>query len=362
MSKWFAPHFLAAVVLLSGTGRALAEYILTDLGSMLGGTPVPYSINNAGQVTGFPAPSGHAQVYSSGKMLDLGTLPGSSASWASGISDAGQVVGSASFSMDGLSTHAFLYSGGKWTDLGSLGGNNTNAVAVNASGQVVGNSNGRAFLYSGEKMIDLRAPGGYSSATAINAAGQLVGFANQLRSELPRAFLYSGGKMTDLGVLNTPGTVGSYSAPAGINSSGQVVGLSGGHAFLYSGGKMTDLGAPRGNGGFTPTGINDAGQIVGASGRPGGISHAFLYSGGQWTDLNSVLVASKGWLLLDARGINDRGQIVGLATPPGGGGPHGYLLTPAATAPEPTSLALLSVGALGLAGHAWRKRRRARAA
>jgi probable HAF family extracellular repeat protein len=354
MSKPFASLLLAAAVLLGSSGRARAEYIITDLGPMMGGTPVPWSINSAGQITGFPAPSGHAQVFSGGKMLDLGTLPGSSTSWASGISNAGQVVGTAFF-QDSLSTHGFLYSGGKWTDLGSLG-NYVNTLAVNASGQVVGSSNGRAFLYSGGKMTDLGAPGSFSTATAINASEQVVGFYNQ-PSYLPRAFLYSGGKMTDLGVLSTPGTVGSYSAPTGINASGQVVGLSGGHAFLYSGGKMTDLGHPAGNGGFTPTGLNDAGQIVGASGKPGGTSHAFLYSGGQWIDLNNVLSANSGWLLLDARGINNRGQIVGLATPPGGGGPHGYLLAPV-EAPEPASLVLLSLGGLGLAGHAWRKRRR----
>ena len=80
-------------------------------------------------------------------MIDLGSLSvvnGSEfPSVAQAVNDAGQVVGFAyvSFLQTGHDVHAF-----SWTakdgmiDLGTLGGTYSNALAVNATGQVVGTS------------------------------------------------------------------------------------------------------------------------------------------------------------------------------------------------------------------------------
>jgi probable HAF family extracellular repeat protein len=69
-------------------------------------------------------------------------------------------------------------------DLGTLGGTFSEAIAVNARGQVVGGSNtigdtaSHAFSWTaGGGMVDLGAlPGGnQSGARAVNARGQVVG-------------------------------------------------------------------------------------------------------------------------------------------------------------------------------------------
>src|SRR5262245_49299165 len=65
-------------------------------------------------------------------------------------------------------------------DLGSLGGvySYTHASDINATGQVVGMSNGHAFLWQDGIMTDLGSLGrGDSSAAAINDVGQVVGTA-----------------------------------------------------------------------------------------------------------------------------------------------------------------------------------------
>jgi probable HAF family extracellular repeat protein len=68
------------------------------------------------------------------------------------------------------------------TDLATFGGFSSGAPAINASGQVVGDSlvddsHTHAFLYSGGAMADLGAMGGQDSyARGINASGQVVGY------------------------------------------------------------------------------------------------------------------------------------------------------------------------------------------
>jgi probable HAF family extracellular repeat protein len=107
--------------------------------------------------------------------------------------------------------------------------------------------------------------------------------------------------------------------------------------------------------------INDSGAVVGtATAKAYEPPHPFLFINGKMTDLNSQIPANSGWVLREVWGINNKGQIVGMGTDAHGNS-QGFLLTPAAETPEPTSLVLLSLGGLGLAGHAWRKRRRAAA-
>src|SRR5260370_19321351 len=83
-------------------------------------------------------------------------------------------------------------------DLGTLGGSGSVARSLNANGQVVGNSYGRAFLYSNGTMRDLDPlAGGNNAAFGINNSGQVVGWSQAAAGNL-HAFLYSGGTTTDL--------------------------------------------------------------------------------------------------------------------------------------------------------------------
>ena len=360
----------AVAVLLSGVAGdawGQVQYKVTDLGTLPGGTSsYPFAINNLGQIAGVSYTSidvASAFLYSGGTMQNLNDLLGGENSVATGIDDKGQVVGYS----DASGVYAFLYSNGTITDLGTLpGGSQSIARAINNLGQVVGvteNSSGfqHAFLYSGSgPMQDLGTlPGGtLSVAYDINDSGQIVGYA-PTSSGAGSAFLYSGGSMQNLGSL------GGSSVAYAINDVGQVVGnyvvnsgdFSGAdHAFLYSGGSMQNLGTLPGGGPSSATAINDLGQVVGNAGEFGGENpdHAILWSGGTVQDLNSLIAPGSGWTLQQATGINDSGQICGLGMNPNGQ-QDAFLLTPT---PEPSTIALLGAGALGLLAYAWRRKKR----
>jgi probable HAF family extracellular repeat protein len=127
-------------------------------------------------------------------------------------------------------THAFLYSAGKMMDLGGLPGFNfTTASAVNASGQVVGwaenpqRDHVGAFLYTSGQMINLGTlPGDTSAmALAINSHGTVVGtsFANAASN----AFIYQNGVMTDLNAL-IPSTSDFHLMDGrAVNDAGQIL-------------------------------------------------------------------------------------------------------------------------------------------
>ena len=213
------------------------------------------------------------------------------------------------------------------TDLGTLGGYSSSASGINNAGQIVGTSNtstgeSHAFLYSDGQMQDLGTLGGPSSyGNSINNAGQVVGRSQISTNSSYYPFLYSNGQMTNLGTLGPPYTAGSYAT--GINDAGQIAGYAetpsdpnySVHAFLYSNGQITDLstlGGPSSYGGS----INNAGQVVGRSQISTNSSYyPFLYSNGQMTALNSLLdltqtdPALRNSPLMPTS-INDKGQIV----------------------------------------------------
>jgi probable HAF family extracellular repeat protein len=114
---------------------------------------------------------------------------------------------------------------------------------------------------------------------------------------------------------------------------------------------MQDLGTLGGTVSYAQ-GINNSGQVVGYD-QNNGADSAFLYSGGVMQDLHNLLAPGfTNWYISTANAINDSGQIVGT----GGtvsGQTHAVLLTPI---PEPTTLLLLTIGAISLLTFIRRKR------
>jgi probable HAF family extracellular repeat protein len=226
-------------------------------------------------------------------IVDLKPLTGVNTS-ANDINDTGEIAGGGDTGFGDF--HAYLLSAGTSFDLGTLGGSESEALAVNRSGQVAGHSRvagaaaKRAFVIAEPgTMIDVGNLGGATSiAHDLNDRGDVVGLA-ETKTREPRAFVWTA---TD-GVRDL-GTLGAASVALGVNNRTEVVGGSG-HAFLWTArGGMVDLGTLGGRTSCANA-INEAGCIVGASqtgetdarGLP--VTHAFLRTpDGSMRDLGTL--------------------------------------------------------------------------
>ncbi|GMU23794.1 MAG: hypothetical protein AMXMBFR13_38720 [Phycisphaerae bacterium] len=199
------------------------------------GTFAPRAMNEVGTVIGHTstAMSGRGWVdracrFADGSLTLLPTL-GGSFSYASGVNDAGQIVGMSHTTADDL-RRACMWWNDQPSDLGTLGGANSQAYAINAPGQVVGISDTvagqpHAFLYTlnGSGQVLSRADlgelgGGYSAAYALNSFGEVVGTSDS------RAFYWHQDGMVDLARRIPPGSGWVLSAGAAINEGGQIAG------------------------------------------------------------------------------------------------------------------------------------------
>jgi probable HAF family extracellular repeat protein len=359
MMKSGVVGLMALAALVGVADRAAAEYLITSFGSVGEGSLVRTyvsDINDAGQyVGGVP---GHFFWWDlqdtqgflfDGKSTVLLTQEELRVARPNAINASGDVVGS-------ISGHPFIYRGGKMTELDFQG----RALGINSTGQIVGNAAG-PFLYSGGEKRELNAAlaatgkaWGGGEARAINDAGLVVGY-TYVDSDLHKhAFVYD--SKTGQAKILPPFSPNGFneSRANDVNNQGQVVGMATTQGlrtrrpFLYMNGKMIDIGY---GGEGEARAINDAGEIVGQYN-----GYAFLYRDGKLIDLNSLISPESHLKLIDAWKINNKGQIIATAIDVGGA-QQNVLLTPSEV-PEPGSLALLGMGGAGLAGYAWRRRKR----
>jgi probable HAF family extracellular repeat protein len=234
-------------------------------------------INNTGQLVGhFFDQAGRVHgVIDTGGDFTIIDVPGSTGSTVNGINDAGQMVGVfATTTCDPQpptscpGAQSFFLDTGVFTTINFPGATDTVASGINNAGKIVGQFTDQSgtihgFVLDADGFTQIDAPGATRTALAgINDAGQMVG-----------GFLDSGmtfhGLLIDvdggLTPIDYPGALDTVLG--GINNLGQIDGafLDAGntpHAFLLADGNFAALDLP---GEFTTLGgINDTGQIDGS--------------------------------------------------------------------------------------------------
>jgi probable HAF family extracellular repeat protein len=351
-------RFKLSIALLSSIAApcmALPHYYVTDLGTLGGSYSFASGINEQGDVVGSSGvccdTETHGFLWSKGRMTSLADAT----IWHSealAINAAGQVTGFAygNVEINGATrAQAYVYKGGTRTDIGTLGGHSSEGYAINASGAVTGwslTSAGaqHAFVYDGATMSDIGTLGGERSGGAgINDLGQITGWALTSSGD-QHAFLRDGTTMRDLGTLG-----GQASYGQAINNRGHVAGWSTlapgslAHASLYEGAGWNDLGTLGGEQSYA-LGLNGKDDVVGFSMDANQEQRAFVYTEGSMFNLNELSdAAAKGWTLAVATSINNSGAISGSGML--GGQLHAFLLT-TSPIPEPSSWQFLCTGLL----------------
>jgi probable HAF family extracellular repeat protein len=215
--------------------------------------------------------------------VDLGTLGGSSAD-AQAINAAGQITGES-----GTATgagHGYLRTGTLMSDIhpasGSLAGGVSFPWGLNSAGNVVGQWNGttnQSFLWTpaGGMQLLPTLGGTHGVALDINDNGQVVGWSDPAPGQQDEAYIFENGTIRRLGTLGAAGSVATA-----INQLGVVVGGASTrrtqHAFYWTAlGGMNDLGLPRGSSFGQALDINAGGWIVGEVSGGNGQPRAVLW-------------------------------------------------------------------------------------
>lgn len=193
---------------------------------------------------------------------------------------------------------------------------------------------------------------GYVASTSPTSPWQAMLWNNQTQTGQALGPVPGPSAWTGLGLSGSPNS-GWYSLGLGVNDQGIAVGSVGNgsqsRAAMTWGMSGDPLASVRSQlGSYSQAfAINNQNEIVGTFGSftdP----HAFLFANGTLIDLNTVIPPHPGLTLLAATGINDLGEIVGVAADANGKA-HEFLLTSEPMlVPEPTTLSVFGLLALGL--------------
>lgn len=190
------------------------------------------AINASGTIVGGSGTGsgGVPTLWQNGQAIALSVPISFQSGVAVDINTSGQIV------LRGDYGSSFVGRSGSFTDLGHFSAEIpiTQAHSINDAGQVVGASftDGamHAFLWEGGHMRDLGVPAGFtwSEAIAINASGQVVGFAERRApitgDATTHAILWDGERVVDLTSQLGGGDEGWQLRPSDINDAGTIVG------------------------------------------------------------------------------------------------------------------------------------------
>jgi probable HAF family extracellular repeat protein len=230
---------------------------MQDLGTLGGNDAAAWGVNESGQIVGLSftnttpndttgIPTVHPFLWKNGTMQDLGSLGGTlsipgSLDHFGGIrviNESGEVAGTSTLAGDEV-WHAFVWSNGRMIDLGTLGGSSSDALAINEAGVVVGRADfspdspyHHAVLWRNGSIQDLGVvdPCQNSTATAVNSAGEVVvgGLGvctdNENDPTYFSAFYTEKGKpMVDLNTLIRPSSEIHLTDAWNINNRGEIL-------------------------------------------------------------------------------------------------------------------------------------------
>jgi len=261
-------------------------------------------------------------------------FPGSTNTQATAINPSGEIVGR--YIDSNGSQHGFVLRDGAFSSVDIPGATFTDAAWVNARGDIVGgyadSRGGHAYVLRGGTFTTIDFPSPSPVCTAgfgISNAGDVVGVAFVCNDFYHgHGYLFSGGQFT---VIDVPGAVGTF--PTMVIDSTRIVGTYVGsdnvfHGFLLSNGQFTTIDVP--NSTFTwITGINPEGDMVGFYYSRDGKQHGFVLRESEF-----ISVDIPGGTFSNVNGIDAQGNVVGRYITPQDGHTHGYFLRCASCTPR----------------------------
>lgn len=232
--------------------------------------------------------------------------PGATFSSTVGI-NGGVVIGNYN---DASGAYGFTYDGTTYTTINA--GDNFNQITGFSGSTLVGyrgtSGSQRGFVYDGSGYTILAYPGAMDTqAMAVNSAGKVVGQYSNI-SGSTSSYVWSGG--SSYAAVSDPSAVyGTYAT--GFLNSGAVFGTYydasySQHAFVYDGSTYTNFDVPGSQGTFIVD-DNAGGMVAGYYNDGSYKSHGFLYDGTSFTFLNYP-GANNGTVIT---GITDDGKVIG---------------------------------------------------